>query len=61
MACPAERSANGVHVGLKWPDDLIAGDRKVGGDALLVQPAGGEPMAVTSGWVRVDELPTLEY
>ncbi|MGD8699671.1 MAG: biotin--[acetyl-CoA-carboxylase] ligase, partial [Gemmatimonadales bacterium] len=26
-----ERSAAGVSVGLKWPNDLIVGDRKVGG------------------------------
>jgi len=31
VARAAERSVGGIRVGVKWPNDLIAGDRKLGG------------------------------
>jgi BirA family biotin operon repressor/biotin-[acetyl-CoA-carboxylase] ligase len=44
----AERAAVGVRVGLKWPNDLIADDRKLGG--VLVE---GSWMAGTPAWLVI--------
>ena len=40
----AVRAATGLTVGLKWPNDVLAGDRKLGG--ILVERVGGTDAAV---------------
>lgn len=44
----AERTATGVRVKLKWPNDLIAGDRKIGG--VLVE---GSWTGVVPAWLVI--------
>jgi BirA family transcriptional regulator, biotin operon repressor / biotin---[acetyl-CoA-carboxylase] ligase len=55
----AVRSVAGLDVGLKWPNDVLAGDRKLGG--VLVERVGGTDAAVVGIGVNVamaaDQLP----
>lgn len=43
------RSVAGVEVGCKWPNDLMAGDRKVGGVLAEAKVEGGAPRHVVIG------------
>jgi BirA family transcriptional regulator, biotin operon repressor / biotin---[acetyl-CoA-carboxylase] ligase len=55
----AVRSTAGLGVGLKWPNDVLAGDRKLGG--ILVERVGGTDAAVVgiglNVAMRADLLP----
>jgi BirA family biotin operon repressor/biotin-[acetyl-CoA-carboxylase] ligase len=62
VARAIEQSAGGIRVGLKWPNDLIAGDRKMGG--VLVEGAWtrGKPAWLVIGvginvHVQPDDFP----
>ena len=55
----AVRAATGLPVGLKWPNDVLAGDGKLGG--ILVERVGGTDAAVAGIGLNVamtaDQLP----
>ncbi|MBI3126330.1 MAG: biotin--[acetyl-CoA-carboxylase] ligase [Candidatus Tectomicrobia bacterium] len=48
-AAEALSSLEGPPVGLKWPNDLRIGRRKLGGILCEYEPAGGPPPAVVAG------------
>jgi BirA family transcriptional regulator, biotin operon repressor / biotin---[acetyl-CoA-carboxylase] ligase len=55
----AVRDVSGLQVGLKWPNDVLAGERKLGG--ILVERVGGTDAAVAGIGLNVamtaDQLP----
>lgn len=55
------RRATGLELGLKWPNDLLIGEKKVAGILLERVLAGGRPLAVIGIGVNVgmgaDQLP----
>jgi BirA family biotin operon repressor/biotin-[acetyl-CoA-carboxylase] ligase len=62
-AADACESVAGVRAELKWPNDLVVGDRKLGGILAEAVWAGGRPDAVVVGlglnvtWPSLDEMP----
>lgn len=48
-AAEALSSLSGVQVGLKWPNDLRAGRKKLGGILCEYEPGGGPPPAIVVG------------
>jgi BirA family biotin operon repressor/biotin-[acetyl-CoA-carboxylase] ligase len=49
MADALERRCPGIHIGLKWPNDLQLGQRKLGGVLCEARWHGGEPAWVAVG------------
>ena len=50
-ACDGVEAAAGFRPGLKWPNDLVVGDRKLAG--LLTEATGGEPGVVLGLGINV--------
>jgi BirA family biotin operon repressor/biotin-[acetyl-CoA-carboxylase] ligase len=60
LAAAVEELVPAVRVGLKWPNDLLIGDRKLGG-VLCSSRSNGEAAWVTAGFgINVTGDPTLE-
>jgi BirA family biotin operon repressor/biotin-[acetyl-CoA-carboxylase] ligase len=49
LAAAAESLVPGVRIGLKWPNDLVAGDRKLGG-VLCTSRSNGDAAWVSAGF-----------